>query len=193
MLPASYIPFSIYIIVLQPDYIVYMHEYLSLFIHTYQVASDDPGFARPDIRRFISIVQVLDERIHVARNLEFLSTFQNSYPSCTFFILVSIVFLIPVYQTKLLFHFLFHVLSCVDIYMRYCNDHDLLQFRFIPYFGLLKAQRIYVGYFLVYMCRQLASLLRSNIFWEAGRDIVRLRIWIVVNLAKTAFICSGNI
>jgi len=41
-------------------HIVYMHEQSSLYTHTLtRSLSDDPGFARPDIGRFISIVWCL--------------------------------------------------------------------------------------------------------------------------------------
>ena len=47
----------------------YIHE-LSLYTHTHtltRLLSDDPGFARPDIERFVSVVQVFDEIVRFAR------------------------------------------------------------------------------------------------------------------------------
>jgi len=35
-------------------------------------------------------------------------------------------YLIHLYQTWLLFHFLFHLISCMDICICYCSDHALL-------------------------------------------------------------------
>ena len=39
------------------------------------------------------------------------------------------------------------MISCMDAYMWYYSNHDLLQLRFIACFGLLKASRVYVRYF----------------------------------------------
>ena len=45
-----------------------MHEFFSLHILTRSL-SDDPKFARPDIGRFVSVVQVFDETVRFARSL----------------------------------------------------------------------------------------------------------------------------
>jgi len=52
---------------------VYMHEHLHLFLHTHWVASDDSGFAHPDIGSIHVIVQVFDELVQFTRSWEFFS------------------------------------------------------------------------------------------------------------------------
>ena len=43
-----------------------LHARAVLFTHTLtRSLSDDPGFARPDIGRFVSIVQVFDETVRL--------------------------------------------------------------------------------------------------------------------------------
>ena len=46
-----------------------LHELFPLHTHSPWSRSDDPGFARPDIGRFVSVVQVFDETVHNARSL----------------------------------------------------------------------------------------------------------------------------
>ena len=60
------------------------------FTHTLiRSLSDDPEFVRPDIGRFVSIVQVFDETIHIARSLSLslILVFLSLLSSCYFLIL----------------------------------------------------------------------------------------------------------
>ena len=51
-------------------HIVYMHEQSSLHTLTRSL-SDDPEFVRPDIGRFVSIVQVFDGTVRFAKSWSF--------------------------------------------------------------------------------------------------------------------------
>ena len=115
------------------DMIVYMHE-LSLHKHS-------PG-------RFLTTldlhVQILDAlfllcrctmRLYASRiagaSPYLIPVFLSFLPSCYFLILIisdSVVISVFIYM-----------ISCVDAYMWYCSNHDLLQLGFIACFGLLKA------------------------------------------------------
>ena len=58
-----YLQLSYYYLV----HIVYMHELSPLHTLTRSL-SDDPGFVRPDIGRFVSIAQVFDETVRFAKS-----------------------------------------------------------------------------------------------------------------------------
>ena len=72
-------------------YAHYLYARALLFIHTLtRSLSDDLGFVRPDIGRFVSIIQVLDETIYIARSWSLSLpnlVFSSLLPSCYFLIL----------------------------------------------------------------------------------------------------------
>jgi len=80
-----------------------LYAWALLFTHTLtRLLSDDPGFARLDIRRFVSIVQVFDKTVCFAK-LELLPIrFRYSYLSCH-----HIIFWCLLYQIQFLFQSLF--------------------------------------------------------------------------------------
>jgi len=71
--------------------------------------------------RFVSIVQVLDETIHVVRSWS-LSLPDSSILIPLAFLYSCDYFLILVYQIQSLFQFFIYMISCVDTYMWYYND-----------------------------------------------------------------------
>ena len=81
----------------------------SLFTHTLtRSLSDDPEFARPDVGRFISIVQVFDETVRFARSWTLSLLILVFLP---LFIPFSILFLIHAYQIQSLFYcFLYDIM-----------------------------------------------------------------------------------
>ena len=79
-----------------------------LHTHSPWSRSDDPGFARPDIGRLVSYVQVFDETVRLARSLGPLPFILVFLP---LFIPVLIFFLIHVYQIHSLFQcFLYDIM-----------------------------------------------------------------------------------
>ena len=114
-----------------------------LYTHTLiRSLSDDPGFVRPDIGRFVSIVQVYDETVRFANSWSF-----SLFDSGILIFLPSYYFLILVISDSVVIPVIIYMISCVDAYMWYCSNHDLLQLGFIACFGLLKPYRVYVRYF----------------------------------------------
>ena len=65
----SYVIFAVALIVIYAH--VYMHELSPLHTHSLWSRSDDPGFARPDIGRFVSNVQVFVEAVRFANSWSF--------------------------------------------------------------------------------------------------------------------------
>jgi len=106
----------------------YMHVHFLLYSYTFTRRSDS-------LDLYIQILDVLFPWSGVrwdqicCEEQEFLSTHYGIlafFYSCFCSILYSCYYsLIHVYQTRLLFLFLFHVLWCVDIYMQYYSNHDL--------------------------------------------------------------------
>ena len=82
--------------------------------------SDDPGFARPDIGHFVSIVQVFVWSC-ASRGGRFSLWFWYSHLSY-----LSDISLVSIYQFQLLFQFLIHMISCVNAHMWYCSKHNSL-------------------------------------------------------------------
>jgi len=77
--------------------------------------SNDPEFTHPDIRCFIFINQVFNEKI---------TRFTRSWSSLTWSLFLGIILLVFIHTVSMilcigfilvLFHFLFHLRSCVDI------------------------------------------------------------------------------
>ena len=92
-----------------------------LYTHTLtRSLSDDPGFARPDIGRFVSIVQVFEETARFAKSWSF-SLFDSGNLIC-----LHIISWFSLYQIHLLFQFFIPMLSCVDAYMYYCSGRWLI-------------------------------------------------------------------
>ena len=92
----------------------------SLYTTLTRSLSDDPGFARPDIGRFVFIVQVFDETVRFARSWMLSLLILIFLP---LFIPVSVLFLIHVYQIQSLFQFILYdimrlyvILQCSLIY-----------------------------------------------------------------------------
>ena len=81
--------------------------------------SDDARFARPDIGRFVSIVQVYDETVRFADA----GASPYSIPVFLSF-LPSYYFLIIVISDSVIFPVFIYMISCVDAYMWYYSNHD---------------------------------------------------------------------
>ena len=100
---------------------VCMHENLLLFLHTLWVISDDPGFAHPKIGWFISLIRCW-----------WALTFceESEVSICwllVFLFLLHFYYFLSLYASDLVvISFQYTLLSCVDIYVCYCSDRDLL-------------------------------------------------------------------
>ena len=93
-----------------------------LFTHTLtRSLSDDPGFTRPDIGRFVSIARC-SMRPYILRGVLGLSLwFWYSHLSY-----LSVIFWFYLYRIQLPFSFLYSsVIIVLDIYMSYCSDNYL--------------------------------------------------------------------
>ena len=85
---------------------------------------DDPGFAHPDWM-FGARMLCEDPEFFFYSILIFLLLFYSCY-----FLILSI-------SHPVVISFLFHMISCVDIYIYYCSDYDLLQLILYSLFRLL--------------------------------------------------------
>ena len=159
--------FSIYHVVIV--HTVYMHEHFSISYTLTGSLSDDPRFARSDIRCFVSIVQVFIETVCFARSWTLPIRFWYSFLSL--FLLLFCDSCIS-HLASLLFLISFEIMCSNYIY--YCSDRWLLWLKFIPYSGYFKLSAYTWGIFLAYMRRPLLSRLRCHVFWEAGHDRVFL-------------------
>ena len=106
----------VYYFCLIPFYSFISHAYTlfaralsPLFYKLIGSLSDNPGFARSDIGVLL-IWSGFVEIVHLARSWSL-----STYSGVIAFLYSYYNSLIPVYQTYLLFHFLFHLRSCVDI------------------------------------------------------------------------------
>ena len=90
---------------------VYLHELFPLHTLT-RSRSDDPRFARPDIGRFVYVVQVFDETIHIARRLSLplILVFSSFLYSCYFHDS-------PFTASSCHFLSVIHLLSCVVLHV----------------------------------------------------------------------------
>ena len=87
------------------------------FIHTLtRSLSDDLRFARPDIGRFVSIVQVFDETVCLARN------WTLSFDSGILFFLYSCYYFDSCISHLAAFLFLISFEIMCSLYMYYCSD-----------------------------------------------------------------------
>ena len=102
-------------------YVYCLYTRVLLFTHTLtRSLSDDPGFARPDIGRFVSIVQVFDETVRFARSWTLSLLILVFSP---LFIPVSILFLIHAYQIHSLFQcFLYDIMrGCLYVKLQWLS------------------------------------------------------------------------
>ena len=92
----------------------------------------------------IFIDQVSDETRHVVKSWSFsLPLLVYSYlPFYSYFCKL----FASIYIRFIVIPFLYSLSSCVDIYMCYCSDYDLLQLIFIACSGYFQAQRVYIRY-----------------------------------------------
>ena len=93
-----------------------------LFTHTHQVAFWRPWICTSRYWMLCFIVQVFDETVRFARSW-ILSPFLFWYSNLSH---LSIISLVSIYRFQLLFQFLILMISCVDVYMRYCSDYWLI-------------------------------------------------------------------
>ena len=107
----SYLMFAVYLVIILCTFFICTSS--PLYTHTYQVAFDDPGFARPDIGRFVSIVRCW-MRPYILLGAWVSLFLINGIPALLF-----------IYRILLHFLFLFICYRCVRLYMYYCSDYDL--------------------------------------------------------------------
>ena len=127
----SYLIFVVILVIILCTLFICMSS--PLYTHTHQVAFWRPEFARPDIGHFVSIRCSL--RPYASRRA---GASPYSIPVFLSF-LPHITSWFSLCRIQLLFQFFIYMMSYVDAYMWYCSNHDLLSFRFIACFGLLKA------------------------------------------------------
>jgi len=135
---------------------LYTCALFSFILHTHWSLSVDPEFARSDIGCFMLLIRCslrsyMFQRAGVSTYSGIIAFFYSCYYS-----------LIPVYQTSLLFHFLFHLRSCVDIIciitMMLILHNDYIACS--SYFRL----SVYTwGILLAYIRRRLSSRLRFHV------------------------------
>ena len=98
-------------------HIVYMHE-LSLYTHTHQVAFWRPWICTSRYWTLVSIVQVFDKIVRLARSWTlslFILVFSSRLSFCYFLIL-------SLSHSVVIFFPLFTCYHCVRLYMYYCSD-----------------------------------------------------------------------
>jgi len=125
-------------------HIVYMHE-SPLYTYTHQVAFWRPWICTSRYWTLVSVVQVFDETIRIARSLSLslILVFSSLLYSCYFLIL-------PLSHSAAIFFPLFICYHCVRLYMYYCSDFDLW-FRFIACSGYFRLSVYIWGIFLAYI------------------------------------------
>jgi len=128
----SYLLFTVLTMLLLYTHI--MHVHTSLNLHTCLKFSDSPGFVHPDIGCFVLLIRCSMRSYALRRARVFL---------CWLSVLLSFLLFLLFHDSlyiiiSWLFHLCVYLSSCVDIYMYYCSDRDLLKFICVACFMLLK-------------------------------------------------------
>ena len=138
----SYLLLSVLFIIL---FILYFHSSVVICIHVLctctlpsfytliRLLSDDPEFAHPDIRCFVLLIRCWWDRTLCEEYRVFLCclTVFLSLLYSYFFLILYILDSVSIFSC-------IYLLSCVDIYMCYCSNRNLLQWIFVAWFMLLK-------------------------------------------------------
>jgi len=142
-------------------YTLFIYMCTSLLFYTLiKSLPDDPRFARLDIGHFI-LWSGFVEIVHVARSWSLYLFWYYYLP------LFLLLFFDSCISDLLLFHFLFHLRSRVDI-IRIIAVMLILYSDYITRSSYFRLSVYTWGIFLAYMRRRLSSRLRFYVFWEVG-------------------------